>query len=292
MADTSGQADIRGIDIDKLAKGFAEEAIVMKSFCRVKKASGRELRWYQKTAGFLDSTDTTSITASQIKNVAEGARPVVVEQSWTRNTSYIKKFFVETPMMSLEDLKDNDVDILMTNVHDLVRALQRQMDITIYDAITDGAGILTTAAVDDGWDDISTGNPIKDILVARQKIRAQSYDIKNAVMFLNSIEERNLLDFLISVKGSSIPEFASDKVKTAALMRLLGVNIVVNELFTTDEATIIIPKVAVTWKQFMPMRTAVIDYPGIGKKVRLWEEGEVLLTDPKAVHVTTDTVVV
>ena len=86
-------------------------------------------------------------------------------------------------------------------------------------------------------------------------------------------------------------KIASEKVRTAALMNLLGVTINVNELFTTDEATIIIPKTAVTWKSFMPMRTAVIDFPGIGKKVRMWEEGEVLLTDPKAVHVTTDTVV-
>lgn len=291
MVDTSGQAEIRGIDIDKLAKGFAEEEILMKRFCMVTKASSREIRWYQKTAGFLDSTDTTGITASQIKSVAEGALPVVVEQSWTRNTSYVKKFFVETPMMSNEDIKDNDVDVLATNIHDLIRAIRRQQDIVIYDAITDGSGILTTVAVADGWDDIATGNPIKDILVARQKIRAQSYDLRTATLFINSIEELNLLNFLINVKGSSIPEFASDKVKTAALMRLLGVDIVVNELFTTDEATLIIPKKAVTWKQFTPLTTAVIDFPGIGKKVRIWEEGEVLLTDPKAVHVTTDTVV-
>ena len=33
----------------------------------------------------------------------------------------------------------------------------------------------------------------------------------------------------------------------------------------------------------------VIDDPGIGKKIRCWEEGECLLTDPLAVHVITDT---
>jgi len=32
MANTSGEAEIRGIDIDKLAKGFADEDNIMKKY--------------------------------------------------------------------------------------------------------------------------------------------------------------------------------------------------------------------------------------------------------------------
>jgi len=291
MADTSGQADIRGIDIDKLAKGFAEEAIIMKRFCAVSKTKAREVRWYQKTAGFLDSTDTTAITTSQIKNVAVKARPVVIEQSWTRNTSYVKKYFVESPLISMEDIKDADIDILAGNIRDLVRAVSRQVDISIYDAITDGTGILTGAATADGWDDAATGDPITDLLTAKQQIRSYGYDPEGAVLLINSIEHKNLLKFLINVKGSSIPSFSSAKVQTGVVMELLGLQVVVNELATTDEATVFVPKRAVTWKQFTPITSVVIDEPGIGKKIRVWEEGVALLTDPKAVYVITDTVV-
>ena len=291
MADTSGQADIRGIDIDKLAKGFAEEAIIMKRFCAVSKTKAREVRWYQKTAGFLDSTDTTAITTSQIKNVAVKARPVVIEQSWTRNTSYVKKYFVESPLISMEDIKDADIDILAGNIRDLVRAVSRQVDISIYDAITDGTGILTGAATADGWDDAATGDPITDLLTAKQQIRSYGYDPEGAVLLINSIEHKNLLKFLINVKGSSIPSFSSAKVQTGVVMELLGLQVVVNELATTDEATVFVPKRAVTWKQLTPITSVVIDEPGIGKKIRVWEEGVALLTDPKAVYVITDTVV-
>ena len=86
MADASGQADIRGLNIDKLAKGFADEENVFKKFVTVSNTTAREIRWYQKTSGFLDSTDTTGITASQIANTSERSRPVVVEQTWTRTT--------------------------------------------------------------------------------------------------------------------------------------------------------------------------------------------------------------
>jgi|TARA_R100000501_G_C2630530_1_gene125960 hypothetical protein len=290
MADSSGQADIRGIDIDKLAKGFADEALLMKRFCTQSKTKAREVRWYQKTAGFLDSTDTTGITTSQIKLQSTKSRPVVVEQSWTRNTSYVKKYFVESPLISMEDIKDADIDILAGNVRDLVRAVGYQVDVTIYDAITEGANIGTGAATADGWDDAATGDPIKDILTAKQAIRAQGYNPEGAVLLINSIEHRNLMTFLINVKGSSIPSFASEKVKSGVVMNLLGLQVVVSEIATTDEALIFIPQRACTWKQFAPITSVVMDEPGIGKKIRVWEEGIPLLTDPKAVYLITDTV--
>jgi hypothetical protein len=94
MADTSGMAEIRGIDIDKLAKGFADEEIKLKRFVTITNTSAREIRWYQKTSGFLTNSASTAITTSQIANVDFGARPVVAEQSWTRQTSYVRKYFV------------------------------------------------------------------------------------------------------------------------------------------------------------------------------------------------------
>ena len=38
------------------------------------------------------------------------------------------------------------------------------------------------------------------------------------------------------------------------------------------------------------MTSAVMDEPGIGKKIRVWSEFVALLTDPKSVHLITDTV--
>jgi hypothetical protein len=133
MVDTSAQKEIRGIDIDKLAKGFADEELVLKNFVTNSTTKAREIRWYQKTAGFLTATPSTeNITSSLIPNVAFKARPFVTEQSWTRQTSYIRKYFVESPWLSDEDIKDSDIDLLATNMRDLVRAVQNQVDIRIY----------------------------------------------------------------------------------------------------------------------------------------------------------------
>lgn len=298
MADTSGEQDLRGLDIDKLAKGFADEEIILKRFCNVSKTSAREVRWYQKTAGVLDTTDTTGITASQIPSVGYRALPNVVEQSWTRNTSYVRKYFVESPLISMEDIRDTDVDILATNVRDLVRAVANQVDVNIYETITDnisgvpfdGSSVTSNAATQDGWDDTVTGDPIKDLMLAKTTIRNQRYDPEGAVLYIHPTEHSNLIQFLISVKGSSIPNFSSEKIKTGVVMELLGLKVVVSANATTDYAVVFVPSRACTWKAFMPMTSVVVDDPGIGKKIRCWEEGVALLTDPNAVCGITDTV--
>jgi hypothetical protein len=119
-------------------------------------------------------------------------------------------------------------------------------------------------------------------------IRNQAYDTTDLVMILNPTDHSNLLQFLITVKGSSIPQFSSEKVKTGVVMELLGVRIVVSANATADYAVMFIPQRACSWKGFMPITSIVLNDPGIGKKIRVWEEGEAILTDPNAVYGITD----
>ncbi|MBU1446650.1 hypothetical protein KKD70_05310, partial [Patescibacteria group bacterium] len=60
MADTAAQAEIRGIDINKLVEGFKDIGVVLKNYVRVVSTSAREMRWYQKTSGAGSSNFLTS----------------------------------------------------------------------------------------------------------------------------------------------------------------------------------------------------------------------------------------
>lgn len=290
MADKSGQADIRGLDIDKLAKGFADEEFVLKRYVQVTTTSARNIRWYKKTSGILDSVDVTGVTASQI-NTSDKSLPVAVEQSWTRQASYVRKYFVESPLISMEDIRDSDVDILATNIRDLVRAVAYQVDYRIYDAMCSDGSIGTGAATADGWDDAATGDPIKDLLLAKETIRNSNYNPEGAILYIHPTEYSHLMEFLISVKGSSIPNFSSEKVRSGVCMEILGLKVVVSSNATTDQALVFVPNRAATWKSFVPLTTATIVEPGMGTKIRVWEEGECLVTDPAAIYKITDTAV-
>ena len=291
MADTAGQADIRGIDIDKLAKGFADEELVLKKYVTNSTTSAREIRWYQKTSGFLDSTDTTGITASQIANVAEGTRPFVVQQSWTRNTSYVRKYFVESPWISDEDIKDSDIDVLTTNVRDLTRAVGYQVENRIWDVLTESRTVvnINTNATTAAWDAGSGQDPIEDIMEAKMNIREDGYNPEGGVLAINPYDYKSLVTWLISTKGSSIPGFSSARIEDGVVMELLGLKVVVSTIVTTDYALVFVPQRAATWKAFTPITARVIEEVGIGKKIRIWEEGEAILTDPKACNLITNT---
>ncbi len=302
MADKSGEADIRSLNIDKLARGFADEENILKNFVRNESTDAREIRTYQKTSGFLD-TATTDDTAISLIPTSQFSRPFVTEQSWTRNTDYVKDFMVESPWISFSDIKDNDVDILNTNVRDIVRAVQRKVDLRIFAILTNALAatptlpltgsvtVQTTAAVADGWDDVVTGNPIKDIMIGQRKIRQQGYDPRKAVIGMNSIEHEFLLNYLINVKGSSIPSFSVEKLRSGAVMEILGNDIIVSENFTTDWVYQWIPEQAMSWKSFTSLTAARIEEKLIGIKIRVLEQGEGILTDPNAVHIISDTTV-
>ena len=299
--DTSAEADIRGIDIDKLAKGFGTEAYIMRKYVVNSKTKHREIRWYRKGLTLatamnpLDTPTTNGVTASMMGNTSFKARPFVVEQAWERQTSYIKKFFVESPTISMEDLKDNDVDILASNVRDLVNAVAAKVDRRIYDVITEATVtsgsplpvICNTTGAIAGWATTATCNPISDLMNAKMEIRAAGYNPEGAVCLMNELEHKNLLNFLINVKGSSIPQFATEKVKSGVVMELLGLKILVSHYASASWVVTWVPSRACTWKSFMPISTAVVDEPGIGKKIRVWEEGEAIQTDPLAIHVLT-----
>jgi len=294
MADGTGQADIRSINIQKFVTGFEDEDIVFKKACRQVTTSAREIRWMQKTSGFVSPATTSGITGNLIDNAPERARPVIAGQTWTKNTSYVKKYIVESETISMEDIRDSVVDVRATTARDLIRAVSSRVDASIYDVITDGANIETTAAVADGWDDAATGDPIKDLLTGIRKIRQNGYIIdarRHGQLWINSIEHQNLMQYLISTKGSSIPATSSALLEKGAVMEILNLDVIVSENATTDEATIIIPGVTATWYTFSPLTAVIIDDPGIGSKIRVWEEGIATLDNPKSVHVTTDTVV-
>src|SRR3990167_8061621 len=281
MADGSGQNDIRGLDIDKLLKGFADEAIIFKRFCTLSSTKSREIRWYQKTAGYLDSTDTSGITASQGDDVAEGATPVSIGQTFTRQTSKTRKYMFDSELITMEDIRDTDVDILATNIRDIVRAVARRVDARIYTVLSTDVGN-TTAAAGGGWG-AAGSDPIADILRAKKLIREDSYEPNGGHILIRPSEELQLLVYLISQKGSSIPGFSSQKVKDGMVTDgLLNMGVTVSTNVTSDEAMVVTDKRAVTWKSFMPLTHVVIDFPGLGKKVRCWEEGEALVTDPNA----------
>ena len=92
MADVAGQADIRDLFINRVLAGFKDEVLSFKGYVTTTPTSAREVRWIQKTAGFLSGVTTTGMTTNIGANMSHLSEPSMVRQSFTRQTSYILEF--------------------------------------------------------------------------------------------------------------------------------------------------------------------------------------------------------
>ena len=293
MADTVEMQDIRGLDIDKLAKGFADEAYVFKSDCQIAQMNGDSVRWYAKTAGTL-----SAVTPSATSNVGRLSMPTNLEVSWTRNLSFIKKYFV-SGFISMEEINTADLDVLATTIRDLTRVISRDVDVDIFDVMTENfrtTQYLTSTNINyvqvaAPWNTASFTNVdiVADIMQAKRKIWSNSYNPEGASLYLSPLDYEKMVTWLISSKGSSIPGFSSEKIATGTVLQILGLNVKVSNNVTASGALIVIPQVATTFRQGDSTTAKSVEDPGLGTKIVVWESGIAYNTDPKAICILLNT---
>ena len=280
------RSDIRSLDIQKLLKGFALATYIFKNLVTVSSTSGDTIRWYQETPGDIVVTAPSTIPSGTISEFP------YAEHSWQRNESLPKTYKLET-FISNRDLKTTDIDVQARSVLRIMRAIVKQVDSRIYDVLTESQSpstILTGASAGTGWDDLTNGNPILDIMSGSQLIQENDYNMsKGYVIAMNPKNEKDLKNYIISVKGSSIPAVSSEQVKRGVLMNILGGDVVVSNNVVAGSVFVGLPDTAVTWYSLTGPTAKVIEDPLVGIKIRVLEEGEAVLTDPKASFLITGT---
>ena len=276
---------IRGLDIDKMIKGFALTNYIFKGMVNNSTTSGDSVRWYQETAADLTLTSPSFLETSPLSQFEQA------EVDWTRNTAYPKKYAIEGTI-SREDIKSADIDVLARTILRLTRAVVKKVDSVIYNVMSEDqtpATIGTAAATGTGWDDLTNGNPILDIMAGLQAIAENDYDTSGCIVAMDPKNYKDLLNYVITVKGSSIPAFASSTVQTGVVGTLVGCKLVVSNNVVADSVWMGLPKTAVTWKSFEGLHSETENIMGKGTKIEVWENGVAILTDPKAAYLITDT---
>jgi len=285
MVETAGQALIRDIDITKGAMAFEEEALIFKPLISSKPTKSREVKYWSKTTGYLTLT-----APAKLSNIAPGARPFVAETSWTPTTKYTIKYMLDSPMINLEDESDSEVQVFMDNAKDVVESIANDEDGDIWDVASENQSpdLINSTAANATWAAASGQDPFEDIMEAKMEIRQQTKrSIRNGVLLVNAQGEKDLLVWLVSTKGSSIPNFASEKVGSGTLSGIAGLKVVVSENVTATFAMVADLKQAVEYRQFKPLQTWIITEEGIGRKIRVSTNGIAILKKPKYISLIT-----
>ena len=279
MVDTSGQALIRDVDIQKGAIAEFEEALIIKALISSKPTKAREIKFWQKTTGYLTLT-----APAKLSNIAPGARPFVAETSWTPVTKYSIKYMLDSPMINMEDESDSEVAVFRDNAKDNSEAIANDVDGDVWDVISENqsASNINSVTTQAAWDAASGQDPFLDIMASKTVIRQQTKrSIRNGILLMNAKAEQDLLVWLVSTKGSSVPNFASEKVGTGTIDKFAGLQVIISENITTDFAMVGDLKQAATYRTFKPFTTVIIDEPLIGRKIRSSVNGVTILIKPK-----------
>ena len=279
MVETAGQALIRDIDITKGAQADFEEALIFKNLISGRPTKSREVKFWVKTSGYLTLT-----APAKLSNIAPGARPFVAETSWTPTTKYTIKYMLDSPMINMEDESDSEVQVFRDNAKDVVEAIANDQDSDIFDVFSENRTVVNINSVTAtaAWNAASGQDPFEDIMECKQLIRQQTKrSIRNGVLLLNAYAEKDLLVWLVSTKGSSVPNFASEKVGTGSIDKFAGLQVVVSENVTATYAMVGDFKQAAEYRTFKPLQTWIITEEGIGRKIRVSTDGIAILKKPK-----------
>jgi hypothetical protein len=289
MADTTGQADMRAENVEKIVKGFALQEYVMKQLVMVNSSNSDKESYYQETAA-----DLTGGTGSAVKGVPRLAQFPYGEVSWTKQSSYLVKHGMDG-VISWEDAITNNIDVIARTLLRIARAVVKSVDTEIWDTLTESQAASTINSVaitaGDEWDSATLANrdPIQDILNAKKEIAVDNYnpDNGNGYLVLSPTDYANLLG---NPNVRNAGQFWTDDVtKNGRVGKIVGLKVVVSNTVTADYAAVVIAKECGTWKEALPLKVVTIEDAGIKWTIRAWEMGVTQLTNPEAVCLISNT---
>lgn len=269
MADTTGQADLRAENVERIVKGFALQSYKLKQLCMVSKSSAWIESYFQETAAEL-----TGGTGSAVRGVPRLANFPYGEVSWTKVSSYLEKYGMEG-VISWEDAMTNNIDVIARTLLRIGRAVANAVDIQIEATISANAGNTVTISSGNEWDSATVANrdPIGDILNAKELIAIDNYDTDNGNGFL-LLSPTDYAHLLMNSKVVNNPTFKSAEViKNGVVGQILGLKIIVSNTITADKAYVVIAKESLTWKEAVPLTVVTIQDPGIKHTIRAFEIG-------------------
>ena len=289
MVDSRGQKDIFGLDIDKFVQGVEKFNYTFLDEFTKTTIKGDSKRFFTKSPVRLAALTSPSAT----RNVSPGSKPATQEVSWIRSTVFVKKYFVEG-FLDAEDIADAEIDVFGTTMRDLTERIIRDRDIDLYNIMTEDQSpsaiqdFATTAVGGDQWDAANyAADIIKDFNRAVRLIQAAGFkDQISAIM--DPVAYESMKNWLISGKGSSIPGFSSEKIKTGVVTNLLNVNIKVSTEAVTDFVLFTIGPRAQSYAEAEAMQGNTTVDPGIGRNLRVWTRGVGYRTNPTGNVLVTD----
>jgi len=271
--------------IDTAVKAVVKIEEKWKSLCAVDSSSAWTESYFRETND--DSTDGG--TGSPIRAVPQYAPFPYFDVTETKVSAVIQKYAGES-IISLEAQQNATVPMLQRKIYRLGRKIVYQIDFAIEAQVNTDAGNAVAITAGNEWDSATVANrdPVKDILDAIQTLRVDGIDALNGngYLIVNGTDYTNIIS---NSKVINHPTYESGVMANGKVGKLLGLNIVISEVVTAEQAYVLVAKQGLVWKQAEPLKVVTIVDPGKKTTIRAWERGVVQVQAPNEICKITNT---
>jgi hypothetical protein len=282
----AGNVSLNKEFIDTTVKAIALREYVLKDLCSVESSNSFTESYFRET-----NTDPTDLTTGggatvKIKGIPRFSPFPAANVAWTKVSGTTYKYGDEG-IVAYEDELMNNLSIIARTMVRIARGPVLGVDNEIAATMLASAGNTVTIAVGNEWDSATVNNqrPIFDIQNAILQIRQDNMNPLNGSGYLCL----NGTDYMNLITNSAVlnnPTFHSGVLDNGVVGEICGLKIKVTETLefgTPDKAYVVIGKDAMTWKEVVPLTTAMIEEPGVKKTIRAWELGQCQMVQPNGV---------
>ena len=283
----AGSAGIRKEVIDSIVKQTAARTYKFKQACAIVPTSAWTNDFFRE-----DLTVLAGQTGNSFRGVRPGAAFPQASINVERVSGEIIAFKAEENI-PWETGRASQFDIQARTVIRLTEGIVKEVDDYIWEELTESrtmTGVIQSFAILNHrhWN-VASAAIIDDVKKASQLISTNgNYDTTNLICFISPRDERSIMNY-IADKGAQWMPAAQDAMRNGTIGQIAGVTFVTSQSVTASYALVVKPKTCATIQEFVPLTTNITDDPLKSWRLRVVEELQVQLTDPKAIVLIKDT---
>ena len=283
---TANDEDMLRENIDSGVKAVVKIEEKWRALCAQDSSSAYTETYFRETNE--DSTDGG--TGSPIRGLQPMSPFPFIKVTETEVSTITEKYAAES-LISMEAIADLTVPMLQRHIYRIGRKIIYQIDTAIHTEVSGSAGNTVAIGVGNEWDSdtIANRDPVKDFLDAIQTLRVDGIDALagNGKIVTNGQDYTNVIS---NSKILNHPTFQSvSAVANGVVASLVGLDIVVSEVVTADQAYVLVAKQGMVWKTREGMKTHMDVTPGKSTLISAWERGVFQLQVPNEICKITNT---
>lgn len=284
MVFTIGGYDIRENTVDRTVKAIAQAMFKFKQSLSIQSDGGWTEDFFRETQEILTAQGGRSLAG-----VPRLAKPPEIVPEWEKLNTTLAKHIADLNI-PWEDRMRSDFDAFNRALIKVAEGVVNSVDTTIWTTMRDDGAIQSFAATT-AWSE-SNSDPWGDLLRAKHNIGQRPYNYPTGEIHVH-VRERDMRSIMkfITDKGASWPRVSEDTVsnRNGKQGRLGVFEFIVNEALDASRAVVMVPRVAATWREMVPLRTITKVDDMISILIRSGEIGVLKITDPKAICVIKNT---